>query len=349
MAGTLTEREGKILYAVINEYIHTAAPIGSQTIVDTYDVGLSPASVRNIMALLEEKGYLVQPHTSAGRVPTERGFRFYVDTYLKKRSLNEKEQEKIRKSYNLERLDVEEVVKETSRVLSLFSHYLGVVLAPKLTHMIIKKFELVHVGKKCILVILISTSGVVYKQLLRMEEDDLKQEDLDRMANFLNSFASGLTLKEVKERVVEEIKKEKNLFDRLLFKALEIGKITIADAERTKEVYIEGRVNILTQPEFRDLQKMEALLKAVEEKGAILKILDRCLNSKGLQILIGSENPWEEISTCTIIAAPYGTENEVLGTLGVIGPIRMDYERIIPLVEYMAALVGNMISMREIP
>lgn len=347
MAETLTEREEKILYAVINEYIHTAAPIGSQTIVEAYDVGLSAASVRNIMALLEEKGYLMQPHTSAGRAPTEKGFRFYVDTYLKKRSLNKKEQERIRSSYNLERLDVEEVVKETSRVLSLFSHYLGVVLAPKLTHASIKKFELIHVKKNYILVILISSSGIIYKQLLRIEEE-LRQDDLDRMANFLNSFASGLTLREVKERVIEEMKKEKNLFDRLILRALEISKTAIADAEKTKEVYIEGSSNILSQPEFRDLQKMKALLKAVEEKGAILKILDKCLRSKGLQVVIGSENPWKEISTCTIIAAPYGTEKEVLGTLGVIGPIRMDYERTIPLVEYTAALVSNMISMKEI-
>ena len=348
MAERLTEREGKILYAVINEYIHTATPIGSQTIADTYDVGLSPASVRNIMALLEEKGYLMQPHTSAGRVPTERGFRFYVDTYLKKRNLNRREKERIRSSYNLERLDVEEVVKETSRVLSLFSHYLGVVLAPKLTHTSIKRFELISVKKNYILVILISSSGIIYKQLVKVEEE-FGQEDLDRMANFLNSFASGLTLREVKKRVVEEMRKEKNLVDRLLMKALEIGKATITDAEKAKDVYIEGRSNILSQPEFRDLQKMEALLKAVEEKGAILKILDQCLKSKGLQIFIGSENPGEEIRTCTIIAAPYGTGEEVLGTLGVIGPIRMDYERIIPLVEYTAALVGNMISMEEMP
>ncbi len=342
----LTEREGNILYAVINEYIASAAPIASQTIVDTYKIGLSSATVRNIMASLEEKGYLIQPHTSAGRIPTEKGFRFYVDTYLKKRSLGREEQERIKRSYNLEGMDIEEVVKETSRVLSIFSHYLGVVLAPELTNISIKRFEFIHVKKNYILVILVSSCGVLYKQLVRVDED-LKQDGLDRMANFLNSIASGLTLKEAKRRVIKEMKKERSRFDRLLKKALEISKSAINAASSKKEVYIEGRSNILSQPEFRNLQKMEALLKAVEEKGTILKILDKCLKSGDLRVFIGSENPGEGIRTCTVIAAPYGTEEEILGTLGVIGPVRMDYERIIPLVEYTAALVGRMISMEE--
>ncbi len=347
----LSERKKKILYAVINDYIQTALPVGSQTISKHYNVGLSSASIRNIMAELEEMGYLTQPYTSAGRIPTDTGFRFYVDTLLKIKALKRQEQERIRswlKRNKLKRIDVEEVMKETSRVLSLFTKHLGLVLAPKITNTEIKRIELVHIRDGYVLVILVSISGVLHNRMVDIGET-VSQADLDRMSNFLNSIASHLTIKELKKKILEEMKREKNLFDKLLKKALEIGRYAVTDAEEDEEIYIEGRTNILTQPEFSDIQKMKKLFNAFENKALLIKILDECMESEGIQVYIGSENEIEEIKGCSIIAKPYRVCGETLGTLGVIGPTRMDYGRIIPLVEYTAELVSEILTMGKNP
>lgn len=342
----LSERKKRILCAVINDYIHTAFPVGSKTIARLYNIGFSPATVRNIMAELEDMGYLVQPHTSAGRVPTDKGFRFYVDTLLELRRLNRYERERIKNWYRLEGLDIEEVMKETSRILSLFSSYMGVVLAPKLIDADIKRIEFILIKKGYVLVVLIATSGILYNRIVDIEER-VTQEDLDRMSNFLNRIVSGLTLREVKKRIIGEMEEEKNVFDRLLVKALEIGKTAVIDAERKEDLYIDGRTNIFGCPEFRDMQKMKALFKAFEEKGVLIRILDECLNSDGVQIFIGSENEHEEMKECSVVAIPYNAYGNIFGTLGVIGPMRMDYSKIIPLVEYTAELVGGMLEMRN--
>ncbi len=343
MSEGFSERKKNILCAVIKDYINTALPVSSNTISRSHNIGLSPATVRNIMAELEEMGYLTQPHTSAGRAPTDKGFRFYVDTLLEHRQLNKKEQERIKDLYTLNRFDINEIMMDTSRILSLFSENMGIVLSPKLANTKIKKLELVLVKEGCIMVIIVSGSGVVYNRIVNIK-DKIKQSDIDRMSNFLNTIASGLTLNRLKIKILGEMKKEKNLFDRLLKRALEIGKTAVMEAEVKEDIYIGGRANILNQPEFKDFKTMKRLLKTFEEKHVLINILDQCMDSRGLQVLIGSENEETAVSGCTLITMPYAFYGEPSGTLGVIGPTRMDYAKVIPLVEYTAGLVSNVLQ-----
>jgi len=344
MAVALSERTRGVLLAVIKDYIHTAEPVGSKTVVERYTFDLSPATIRNIMAELEEEGYLRQPYPSAGRIPTDKGFRFYVDSLLKVRELPEGERERIRCRYkDIDRL--EDIMKETTKVLSTLSRCIGLVLTPGFDNVIIRHIEFIRLGCKQILILLASTTGMVYTKVIHTDED-IGQADLERMSVYLRGMAIGLTLRGLRAKVVEEMKREKALYDHLMAKALQMSEEALR-GEGNGDVYVEGRVNILDQPEFRnDLEKMKALFKAFEEKGALVKLLDKGLSAEGVQIYIGEDIEFNEVKGCSLVTAPYGGKDYTLGTIGVIGPVRMDYSRVIPLVDWTARLLGDLLATR---
>jgi heat-inducible transcriptional repressor len=339
------ERKKRVLYAVIHSYILTAVPVGSKIITEKYGIELSPATVRNILSELEEMGYLNQPHTSAGRVPTDKGLRFYVDSLIKLRGLKKTEKEEIKHRYDTCLTETKDIMEETSRILSLLSSYVGVVLAPKFPSKIIKKIEFIRLGPRQILVVIISASGIIHSKSVAIEEE-IYQHDLDRMSQYLNKIASNLTLAQIKKKVYEELCKDKILFDKFLTKALEIGQIAMKEAGDKGDVYIEGKINILDQPEFSDIEMMKGFFKAFEEKSTLIKILDKSLETEGVRILIGSESEYSEIQDYSIIAAPYKISGDAMGTVGIIGPKRMNYSRVIPIVDYTADIVGKLLEKR---
>ena len=342
MNGTFTERDRKILQAIIMDYIQTAEPVGSRTVSKKYKMGLSPATIRNVMADLEEMGFLLQPHTSAGRVPTDRAFRFYVDSILQVRKLSRVDRDRIEASLQDEKLDINEMMKRASSLLSLFSKQTGVVLAPRFGSNIFKHIEFIKLREKKILVIIVSQSGEVQNKFIESDEP-VDQDELDKYSRYLTEIMGGLSLVEAKRRIVEEMKQEKVLFDKLMYRALQLSQKALED-EGEGDVYIEGQTNIIQSPEFADLEKMRALLLAFEEKTKIVKLLDKALSAHGIQIFIGAENELNEMRDCSVIAAPYSKENFTLGTLGVIGPMRMDYSFIIPIVDYTARIVGQILE-----
>lgn len=340
----LSERNKKILHAVISDYIETAEPVGSRTISKKHGLNLSPATIRNVMADLEKMGLLIQPHTSAGRIPTEYGLRFYVDSMLKVKRLSQAEKEKIRNSFKELGFDVANILKEASRILSMASQHIGVVLAPTFSTTILKHIEFLRLKDNRILVIFISKSGIVQHKVIQVEED-LSQDELDKFSRYLDDILSDLTLSEVKQKILEEMKKEKTVFDKMLSKALKLSKRAFQNGvEEEKDVYIEGHANILNYPELSDIETMKAIFKAFEEKGIIIKLLDKSMSATGVQTFIGSENELIGVGGCSVVTSPYAKGSSTLGTLGVIGPTRMNYSKVIPLVGYTARLVSEILA-----
>jgi heat-inducible transcriptional repressor len=342
MYENLTERDRKVLQAIIRDYIQTAQPVGSRIISKKSQMGLSPATIRNVMSDLEEMGFLVQPHTSAGRVPTDRAFRFYVDSILNMRRLSSAEREKIEKSLQEENLDINEIMKRASHMLSLLSKQTGVVLAPRFGSKIFKHIEFIKLREKRILVIIVSKTGEVQNKVIEADEE-LHQDELNKYGKYLTEIMGDLTLAEAKRKIMEEMNKEKVLFDNLMYRALQLSQKALED-EGEGNLYIEGKTNMMQSPEFADLEKMRALIEAFEEKSKIVKLLDKALSIHEIQIFIGAENELHEMIDCSVVAAPYSKENYTLGTLGVIGPTRMDYSSIIPIVDYTARIVGKILD-----
>jgi len=341
MSDTLTERNRQILEAIIEDYIKTAEPVGSRSVTRRHGLALSPATVRNVMSDLEELGFLTSPHTSAGRVPTDKAFRFYVDSLLQVRSIDEGQREEIRRQYRAHGSDVADILKETSRILSSISHYMGIVVAPRFAANVFRQIEFVKLSGRKILAILVSESGLVQNRIIEVDTD-LASEELVRMSNYLNSLLKGLTIAEVKRRILREMENEKVRYDALLSRALKLSEQTLDDS--IADVFIEGQINILEQPEFADVEKMKDIFRAFEEKSQLITLLDQCMEAERVNIFIGAENFLSRMNRLSVVTAPYASGPNTIGVLGVIGPTRMGYDRVIPIVDYTARILSDLLG-----
>jgi len=339
---SLSEREKEILRATIEGYISSGEPVGSRSISKSYGFNLSPASIRNIMADLEEKGYLTQPHTSAGRIPTDRGYRCYVDTLVEHFQLTKAEEARIEKSYPPYGGEAEDIMRMTSKVLSAHSRYIGMVFAPKIRNEQFKRIEFIHLQGDRILVVLVSQSGMVIHKVIHLDEV-MNQDQLVRISAYLNEVLGGLTLEEVHSLIISRMAGEKLLYDDLVRNAVKLGWKAFEGTEEG-DFYVGGTANLVNQLEFTDIEKIRSIFSAFEEKSRMVKILDECLRQHSLSVLIGSENQAAEIQDCSLIACPYCYHDLPVGILGVLGPRRMEYPRIMSLVEYTAKLVSRMLS-----
>ncbi|WP_305044983.1 heat-inducible transcriptional repressor HrcA [Geoalkalibacter sp.] len=342
MSAALNERSRKILEAIIEDHIASAEPVGSRSITRRHGLGLSPATVRNVMSDLEEMGYLVAPHTSAGRIPTEKGYRFYIDSLLRIRALSPQQKERIRRYYRRRGLRADELLREAGRVLSTLSHYTGIVMAPQFTTSVFRHIEFVRLSQGRILVIFVAENGLVQNKIIESGED-LAQHDLEQMHNYLNRAYAGLPLAEVKKRLLREMSQDKALYDRLLSRSMRLFQAALT-GEESRELFIEGFSRMLEQPEFSDLERMKRLFKAFEQKSLLVEFLDKCQSSQGVQIFIGSETEYREIDGCSLITARYSSAGGTIGTLGVIGPTRMAYSQVIPIVDYTAQLMSQLLE-----
>jgi len=338
----LNKRFREVLELIIMDYICSAEPVGSRTICKRYGIQLSPATVRNVMADLEDLGFLWQPHASAGRIPTDKAFRFYVDKILDVQSLNQTEREKIRREYRISQYDIPEMMRETSRILSGLSNYAGVILTPKMASTIFKHIQFIRLSVDQILVIFVTSTGAVQNRIIQME-NNLSQDELDRISRYLNEMLEGLTLAQVRRRILKEMEGERIAYDNLMKQALKLGHRAF-NRQEEKELYIDGKMNILDEPEFADVEKMKSLFRAFEEKSFLITLLDKCLAGEGVQITIGSESEFSEMEGCSLISAPYGRLDRTSGILGILGPRRMNYSRVISLVEYTAQLLTEILE-----
>ena len=342
----LDERTRNILMAVIHSFIHTGEPVGSRTISKRFDFGLSPATIRNIMSDLEELGFLEQPHTSAGRMPTDQGYRFYVDNLRDIEVLSAEESALISQRYAPYHGEVDEVMTATSRLLSEISRYAGVVLHI-FSITIFKRIEFVKIRGRQVLAIFVMESGMVHNKLIMLDEE-MTQEELYQISNYLNQEFSGQPLRTIRQHVLDRMAEEKAQYDKLAQQALSVGAKTFGEtSEDESDIYLGGTSNIMDQPEFAsNLDQMKELFKAFEEKNRLISLLDKCLDEPGVHVIIGSETPFKDIRECSFVTHTYSYDNRTLGVLGVVGPKRMVYPRIMAIVDHTANVVIKILTQR---
>ncbi len=340
----LDERTRKILMAVIHSFIHTGEPVGSRTISKRFDFGLSPATIRNIMSDLEELGFLEHPHTSAGRMPTDQGYRFYVDNLREIDALSQEDFLRISQHYAPYHGEVDEVMAATSRLLSEISRYAGIVLYI-FSITLFKRVEFVIIRGRQVLAIFVMESGMVHNKLIMLEEE-ISQDELHQIANYLNQEFSGQPLHTIRQYVLDRITEEKAQYAHLEQQALSVGAKTFAEtAEGESDIYLGGTANIMDQPEFvANLEQMKELFKAFEEKNRLISLLDKCLDASGVHVILGSETPFKDMRECSFVTHTYSYDNHTLGVLGVVGPKRMVYPRIMALVDHTATIVSQILS-----
>lgn len=333
-------RAKKILHAVVSEYLATGEAVGSQTVTRRYGLDVSAATVRNVMGDLEEAGLLKHTHTSAGRIPTERGLRYYVDTLLRVRSLSTGEKDDIRERLTGTPGDVPEVMQRTSRLLRELSHLTVVVQAPRPESDAVQHLEFVRLREGQLLAVLETASGQVQNKLVPVDFP-LDPSELERINNFLNELAAGLTLDQLRVRLVDEIASERAQHDELVARALRLAAVAVPSGS-SAGVLVDGQSNLLSGK--ADLERAKVLLRTLEEKDLLVRLLDRTASAPGICVFIGAEANLADLTDVSVVAAPYGAEGRPLGTIGVIGPARMNYSRVIPLVDFTAEMIGETLT-----
>ncbi len=339
MSGTdLSRRAQKILHAVITEYLHGGDAVGSRTVTRRHDLGLSPATVRNVMADLEEMGLLEQRHSSAGRVPTPTGLRFFIDSLLKVRGLSPREKEEIRERVIAPTPD--EVVQRASRLLSDLTQHAAVIIAPDPDQQRLGQIEFVPLRDGKLIAVLVTTDGRIENRLIM---DDVDARRLERIHNYLNQQFSGMTLDEVREHVIRELGEDKNKYDEAISEALRLGHaVFVARPDRSAEVLISGQANLLDDALAQD--RARDLLKTLEDKETLARLLDRTRHAEGLQVFLGAETAMAALVGSSVVAVSYGPEDMPIGALAVIGPMRMNYGKVMSVVDVTAETVSRLLA-----
>jgi len=337
----LTEREKAVLQSLINYYIATARPVGSRLIANKYKLGISPATIRNTMQDLEEMGFVTHPHTSAGRVPTDKGYRVYVDTLLEPEELTNSEEEQIKTEIWLDYAAVEDLLEQTSRVLGMVSNQLGVTIAPRFDQGILTHIDLIPVAEKKILVVLAVKHGLVRTVLLEAESS-LEIETLEKTTGILNERLCGLTLGEIKNSMEQRLK-ETSTADPKLIKVFLESSENLLNFSEIEQVHLGGTTNIVDQPEFKDREKLRSLIEVIEEKKLLAELISAKGIKEGITITIGKEIERGEMQSCSLVTSSYKA-GKVSGTIGIIGPTRMRYAKLVSLVDYTAKLLSDILS-----
>ncbi|MFQ5878217.1 MAG: heat-inducible transcriptional repressor HrcA [Acidobacteriota bacterium] len=339
----LDTRTQEILRHIISLYILTGEPVGSRTIARLTREALSPASVRNVMADLEEMGFLTHPHTSAGRIPTDRGYRYYVDSLLPEGRLGSRERALIDRNLSRVGGEFSGAMEAIPKLLSRLTGQVGYMVSPPFADVTLKHIEFVRLHERRILVVFVDRSEVVSHRILDTEED-YAQSDLDRAGRYLVTEFAGLTLQEIRGRLVELMAGEKAAFDRLLRHAVTLGTHYLDAEPEERRVVLDGTTNILEHPELGDLETMRRLFLTFEEKHHLVKLIDRCLDPTRPRVLIGSENRDPALGGMSVVASPYRVMRGATGWIGIMGPTRMEYARTLALVEYISRLFSTLLT-----
>jgi heat-inducible transcriptional repressor len=333
-----------ILSAIISEHLVTGEPVGSKSVAEKFAnaYGWSSATIRNVMSELEDAGLVEQPHTSAGRVPTDKGYRFYVDNLLGVLSLSDDDLRLINGEFGLNETP-DRLMERTSQLLSALSQNVGIVVSPSLANDQLQHIEFVNLSDKRILVVMVSAPNIVHNKIIRLSEA-LSQEELDRTARYLNVEFSGKSLAVIRTEILRLMHEEKTLFDKLLQTAIILCSQSI-ESEDLGEVYVDGTSNIVSKADFSDFERLRGLLRTFEEKSRLVQILNECIERSAaaggnVQIVIGSENIAPTLQDCSLITAPYRVgSGTAMGTLSVLGPTRIEYARMISIVSYVARML----------
>ena len=341
----LNERKKRILQAVVSNYILAADPVGSRTIARTCRIGLSSATIRNEMADLEEMGYLSQPHTSAGRVPSQKGYRYYVDHLMPPPDeIQAEEASAIDRSLNIDKMrEIEQIITNASRALSLATNHTSLIMGPQYKKSTFRQMRILPLDEKKGLVVLITDTGFIKNKVIDLNQS-LSPAELQQVVSYLNQKLYGLTIDQVTASLINELKRD--LFRRM--EILEQAFILLEESlkeEQQVRVFLGGTTNILNQPEFKDVNKVKRMLAFFEQESLLFNILEQNLGEEGVVVQIGSENAVEEIQECTLVTATYKINNKTLGTVGVLGPTRMNYARIIGVMRFLVDKLNANLSL----
>jgi heat-inducible transcriptional repressor len=330
---SLTEREKKILACLISHYVKSADPVGSRAIANKYRLGISPATIRNTMQDLEEMGLVQQPHTSAGRIPTDAGYRIFVDTLLRQEPLSEAEKKAIKEGLTIGARGVDAILEQTTRVLAELSEQLGISISPQIDNSVLSRIELIEMSEGKVLVVLAFRSGLARTILVEVDAA-ISLFQLEEMSQVLNEKLAGLTLGHVRNTIQERIA-DSGGHPRLLRLFLDDDS-DIWNNLSANQMHIGGTQNIIFQPEFANREKLQELMKMLHEQSGLIELLqEKKEEDSGILITIGAENKAKEIQSCSVVSATY-TAGNTSGTIGVIGPTRMPYAKLVSLVRYAA-------------
>ena len=346
-AGTALSKRAQHLFRVLVErYIGDGQPVGSRTLSRDSGLDLSPATVRNVMADLEELGLLRSPHVSAGRVPTVQGYRFFVDSLIEIAPVGDGEFERLRSQLEIKG-ERESLMNAATSLISEMTHMAGIVTLPKQERLILRHVEFLALSPERVLAILVVNGSDVQNRIIHTGRA-YSQTVLQQVGNYLNEVCAGKDLLEVRESLLAELKEHRSNLDALMLTAIEMAdKAFVREPGDEEALLVSGQTNLMGYGELADMEKLKHLFEAFREKTELLHILDQCLRVGGLRIFIGEESGYEVLDDCSVITTPYERDGEVLGVLGVIGPTRMAYDRVIPIVDVTARLLGAALNQQH--
>ena len=337
----LDARARHLLRALIGQYVRDGQPVGSRTLARSAGLEVSAATIRNVMSDLEELGLVTAPHTSAGRVPTAQGYRVFVDSLLELKPLSLEETEKLRLSFP-ESAGTQSLLNNASELLSGVTHFVGLVTVPQREQFAFRHIDFVPLGGTRVLVILVFTDHEVQNRVIEMPRA-YGAPELEQIANYLNSNYAGQPLEQIRVRLIDEMRQARADMGRLMASSIEIAEAALK-VEPREDMLVAGQSNLLGVQEFPSTQKLRELFDAFSRKQELLKLLDDCIHADGVRLFIGEESGFAPLGECSVVAAPYGPPGKVLGVLGVIGPTRMEYERVIPVVQATARIVSGALN-----
>ncbi|MFV0347786.1 MAG: heat-inducible transcriptional repressor HrcA [Halodesulfovibrio sp.] len=344
---SLAQRETDVLSTIIESYITTALPVGSRTVANASRLKLSAASMRNTMADLTDKGYLEQPHTSAGRIPTAKAFRLYVDSLLRMRPISRDERDSILGHLTLQGLEISQMLQQATAMVSTLSHEVALVLAPGGNDVRWRRMDFSLVADRLVLAVLVLDGGMIRNRVVRLDEK-VTADDLVHFGNYLNSHYTGLTLSEARSRILNELHRTEAHLEELCARALGLARLAFSgEADVERQLFVEGTLTMLDKAEFTDSARMRELLALLDERTRLLKLLNNTMRSADVSVSIAPDMPEAEHSFAglSVISAPYGGETP-LGVVSVIGPLRMDYGTIVPVVDCISKSLSTLLKDR---
>lgn len=342
----LNERATLVLKSLIETHINDGLPIGSKTLAKVSGLDVSAATIRNIMSDLEEAGYIQSPHTSAGRIPTQAGYRLFIDSLLQVESINQRTVDQYREQLG-HASTPQGLVQSASNMIAGITQLAGIVTLPRQDGVVLHQVEFLKLSDRRVLAVLVMSNGDVQNRVLRLERE-YERSELEQVANYLTENFAGSELMRAREKLASELKVLKEDMNSLMESVLELGEKALNTEETVDDAgfVLAGETRLMDYDELSDVQKLRQLFDAFNQKGDILHVLDQCLSARSLQIYIGNESGNEALGDCSLVTAPYTADGQIVGVLGVIGPTRMAYDRVIPMVDVTARLLGAALNSR---
>jgi len=340
----LSDRAQQLLRVLIERFIRDGEPVGSRTLARSPEMDLSPATIRNVMADLEDIGFVVSPHTSAGRVPTVQGYRFFVDTLLTVEPLDGIQIKELRDRLGLDsELEKTELVESASNLVSRLTRLAGVVTLPRRDQAALRRVDFLPLSQDRVLVILVFNDTEVQNRVIHTGRN-YSASELERAANYLNLHFGGKSLTSIRQLLLKEMKEARKNMNDMMAATLEVAEKVFTKSSQDEDFVLAGETNLMEVRELSDIERLRELFEAFSKKQEILHLLDQCISARDVQVFIGGESGYHVFDECSVVTAPYSVNGQILGAVGVIGPTRMAYDRVIPIVDATARLLGTALN-----